>query len=147
MYKAAFLVGSLVATAVLFTAGAVHAARVVRVPVWSASAGGELFAGGPNTNIVDAYPPRAKNPPPSRQITNGLFAPTGMAVDSAGNLYVCNNAGHSIPTPGKGFWTVTVYRPNGSIPFRTYTAGVWSPVDVAVATDGTAYIANFGSGS
>ncbi|MBV9648459.1 MAG: hypothetical protein JO043_13410 [Candidatus Eremiobacteraeota bacterium] len=107
--------------------------------------GGRLFAGGPNTNAVDAYVPYAQNPPPLRQITNGLFAPTGMAVDGHGNLYVCNNAGQSLGFGTKGFWTVTVYTRHGSTPFRTYTNGVWNPVDVAVAADGTTYVANFGS--
>ena len=106
-----------------------------------------IYAGGPNANVVDAYPAFDTNPAPVAEITSGLFAPTGMTVDRHGNLYVCNNEGQTgFARAGKGFWTVTVYRRGMTSPLRTYTNGVWSPVDVAVAPDGTAYIANFGNG-
>jgi sugar lactone lactonase YvrE len=103
-----------------------------------------LYAGGPIRNAVDVYPAFANNPKPVGEIVNGLSAPTGIAVDAAGNVYVCNNAGHS----GKdktNVWTVTVYKRGQTVPFRTYSDGVWSPVDVAVAPDGTVYIANYSS--
>lgn len=104
-----------------------------------------MYAGGPNANEVDSYPAFANNPQPRGRIVYGLDAPTGMAVDQADNLYVCNNAGQSVP--GKSvFWTVTVYHRGASNPFRTYTDGVFSPVDVAVANDKTVYIANFSAG-
>ncbi len=100
-----------------------------------------LYAGGPNANDVDVYREFQNDPQPRRHITAALDAPTGMAVDAAGNLFVCNNAGQTVP--GKSvFWTVTVYHPGAGMPFRTYTAGVFSPVDVAVAADGTVYVAN-----
>jgi sugar lactone lactonase YvrE len=108
--------------------------------------GAQIYAGGPNANVVDAYPAFAANPAPIAEITSGLFAPTGMTVDRHGNLYVCNEGQTGFARAGKGFWTVTVYRRGATTPFRTYTNGVWSPVDVAVAPDGTAYIANFGNG-
>jgi sugar lactone lactonase YvrE len=95
-------------------------------------------------NEVDVYPARTNNPPPRRRIVTGLDAPTGMAVDGAGNAYVCNNAGQSSPAKSV-YWTVTVYARGQSTPFRTYTDGVFSPVDVAVASDATVYIANFSS--
>ena len=103
-----------------------------------------MYAGGPNANEVDVYPTLRKNPPPKRKITNGLDAPTGIATDSSGDVYICNNAGQSVP--GKGvYWTVTVYHHGGLTPFRTYIDGVFSPVDAAVARDGTVYIANYSS--
>ncbi|MBV9334145.1 MAG: hypothetical protein JO146_09065, partial [Candidatus Eremiobacteraeota bacterium] len=103
-----------------------------------------MYAGGPNVNDVDVYRASQNNPPPRRHITNSLDAPTGIAVDASGNVYVCNNAGQSVP--GKGvYWTVTVYRRGGSTPFQTYVNGVFSPVDVAVAPNGTVYIANYSS--
>lgn len=108
------------------------------------SRGPLLYAGGPDANAVDAYRAFAANPLPSREITKGLDAPTGMAVDASGNLYVCNNAGQSVPGQG-AYWTVTVYHHGRGKPFKAYTDGVFSPVDVAVATDGTVYIANLSS--
>jgi hypothetical protein len=109
-----------------------------------AISGASLYAGGPNVNEVDAYPAFTNNPQPDERILAGLDAPTGIAVDQTGNVYVCNNAGQSVP--GKGvFWTVTVYRRGQTSPFRTYTDDVFSPVDVAVAADETVYVANFSS--
>jgi sugar lactone lactonase YvrE len=103
-----------------------------------------LFTGGPNANDVDVYREFQNDPQPGRHITAALDAPTGMAVDAAGNLFVCNNAGQTVP--GKSvFWTVTVYHPGAGMPFRTYTDGIFSPVDVALAGDGTAYVANYSS--
>lgn len=103
-----------------------------------------LYAGGPNANAVDAYAPFAPNPAPSTEITSGILAPTGMAVDSAGNLYVCNNGGQ-IHDKKNVFWTVTVYHRGAPTPFRTYVDGIFSPVGVTVALDGTVYVANLGS--
>lgn len=103
-----------------------------------------LYAGGPNANDVDVYGARKNNPQPKRHITDGLDAPTGIAVDNTENVYVCNNAGQS--AHGKSvFWTVTVYRPHRSRPVRVYTNGVFSPVDVTVDNNGTVYVANFSS--
>lgn len=105
-----------------------------------------LYAGGPGLNEVDALAAGANNPPPLRKIVNGMSAPTGMAVDSSGNLYVCNNSGFGARPNGKGsYWTVDVYKRGQLKPFESYTNGVWSPVDVAIASDGTVYIANYSS--
>jgi sugar lactone lactonase YvrE len=103
-----------------------------------------LYAGGPIKNAVDVYPAFANNPNPIGEIVTGLSAPTGVAVDTAGNVYVCNNAGKYFKDKNN-VWTVTVYKRGQTAPFRTYSDGVWSPVDVVVAPDGTAYIANYGS--
>lgn len=103
-----------------------------------------LLAGGPIKNAVDMYREFVNNPRPVGEIVTGLSAPTGMAVDTGGNVYVCNNAGKS-GRDKNNVWTVTVYKRGQTAPFRTYSDGVRSPVDVAVAPDGTAYIANFSS--
>lgn len=104
-----------------------------------------LYAGGPNANAVDVYPEFAKNPNPVGTIVTGLNAPTGIAVDASGNLYVCNNRA-GLGAAGKTlFWTVTVYKRGQSTPFRIYSREVWDPVDVTVAGDGTVYIANISS--
>lgn len=105
-----------------------------------------VYAGGPGLNEVDGYPAGANNPSPLRRIVNGLSAPTGVAVDASGNVYVCNNSGFGMGPKGKSsYWTVTVYHRGKAKPFEAYTDGVWNPVDVAIAGDGTVYIANYSS--
>lgn len=106
-----------------------------------------MFAGGPSQNVVGAYRAYGHNPPSLWQITTGLNAPTGIGTDGLGHVYVCNNAGMNsrVRGNGKGTWTVAVYRRHETTPFLTYTQGVWSPVDVAIAADGTVFIANFSS--
>lgn len=106
-----------------------------------------LYAGGPAQNSVGVYRASGNNPKPLRTIVNGLNAPTGIAVDSSGNVFVCNNAGMGIRPrgAGKGTWTVAVYRRGQTTPFETYSDAVWSPVDVAVSADGTVFIANYSS--
>jgi len=99
-----------------------------------------LYAAGPNTNEVDAYPAFAKNPNPVNRITAGVLAPAGLAVDATGNVYVADNAGQGVK--GHVFWTVTVYARGGSSIIRTYKEGVKTPTDVAVGADGTVYVAN-----
>ncbi len=131
------------------TGSPVAALPALRDSSQSARAGNRerLYAGGPAQNAVGVYPARSYNPSPRMQITSGLNAPTGMAVDASGNLYVCNNAGTATKRRGfgKGTWTVSVYHRGETTPFEAYTTGVWNPVDVAIASDGTVYIANYSS--
>ncbi|HEY2475929.1 MAG TPA: hypothetical protein VGI19_14160 [Candidatus Cybelea sp.] len=71
-----------------------------------------------------------------RSITQDVNFPTGLAVDTRNNLYVGN----------LGTSTVTVYPSGGMSPSETLTdAG--APYGVAVARDGTVYVANHSSKS
>jgi DNA-binding beta-propeller fold protein YncE len=99
-----------------------------------------LYVSAINQNRVDGFSAHRKNPPPFRELTKGILAPAGMAVDASGNLYVANQGGSSSGS-------VTVYRAHHSKPFLTYTDKVQGPVDVAVAPDGTTYISNLSSGA
>jgi hypothetical protein len=74
---------------------------------------------------------------PISTITDGISTPAGLAVDSAGNLYVANSGNN----------TVTVYPPGQTTPSVTYTNGVSLPMGGAVGSDGTVYIANEVAGS
>ena len=86
---------------------------------------------------VYIYSARGQTQKPIGTITDGISAPAGLALDSAGNLYVANS----------GNSTVTVYPPGQTTPSATYSNGVSSPMGVAVGSDGTVYVANEVAGS
>lgn len=76
-------------------------------------------------------------------ITNGLYYPIGLGVDSAQNLYVANGGPHGTA----GF--VTEYAPPYTgAPTRTYTQGLQSNFAnaVAVGTDGSVYVSEYSAG-
>lgn len=81
---------------------------------------------------VNIYSTRGQAQQPIGVITNGVNNPEGLAVDSAGDLYVTNLNSS----------TVTVYQPGQLSPKATYSNGVSMPNGVAVGADGTIYVAN-----
>jgi hypothetical protein len=85
------------------------------------------FAGG----FVNIYKQAGFNQAPIGQIT-GLMNPNGLYVDSTGNLYVANESAHQI----------LVYPPGATTPSKTLDDTGWDPVDIAIDTDGTVYVAN-----
>lgn len=92
--------------------------------IYSSSFGGDsvtyyLKGTGPNNPVAGTL--------------SGTFEnPQGMAVDPAGNLYVSNGNASD----------VLVYPPGASSPTTTLTDPVGFPVDVAIGSDGTVYVAN-----
>jgi hypothetical protein len=109
-----------------------------------ATSKGILFVANGRSNAVDIYD---KNPPNALlgEITKGIVGPNGMAVDTAGDLFVANVDNQ----------TVTEYPPGSTKPSRTYTKGfngklLTNPLNVAVGNDGTLYLVNYtfvGNGS
>jgi hypothetical protein len=65
------------------------------------------------------------------QITNGLFVPQGLFVDSKGSLWVAN------------LNNVLVFPHGGLTATTTLNDPVGDPVDVTVCPNGTAYVADF----
>jgi DNA-binding beta-propeller fold protein YncE len=63
----------------------------------------------------------------------GLNSVEGDFVDKQGNLYVADNAGHRIQE----------YKPGGSVPLYTYSAGMDQPVQVSVDSHGNVYEADY----
>ncbi len=59
----------------------------------------------------------------------------GIAIDHSGNIYVSNRLGSSSGN-------VEVYSPGSTVPTRTITDGVTSPVGITVDSSGTLYVTN-----
>ena len=118
-----------------FAAGiSTHAVPRSRLSAVSAAAQGSaslVYVADANDNAIYVYN-NVPNALPIQVITQGLHTPMGLCVDSAGNLYVANNA----------FNTVLVYAPGAATPFRTYSTGLTSPTDVKVSLSGAVYVTN-----
>ncbi|MDQ6825255.1 MAG: hypothetical protein M3007_07320 [Candidatus Eremiobacteraeota bacterium] len=84
-----------------------------------------LFVSDNETNAVYLYNANDLHAPPIGKITSGINAPTALAVDAKGVLYVSNAT------------AVTAYRPGAVQPFRTITAARGTPYSIAVSPDGT----------
>jgi hypothetical protein len=100
-------------------------------PGWMTSAavkGPVVYVASALNDVVNVY--SAKTLAPVGQITAGLEEPLGLATDSAGNLYVTNEAAHN----------VTVYAPGSKKPKATL-GDTDFPTAVAVAKNGTVYVA------
>jgi len=83
---------------------------------------GNLYADGAAS--VNIYAPGAKTP--ARSIAAGVQSPTGIALDSAGNLYVANYPG----APGASF--INEYAAGGSVPVNTFNGNLSALAGVAV---------------
>src|SRR4029077_6031918 len=62
----------------------------------------------------------------------GLSLPSGVGVDTAGNVYVANFGGQDVPVYAKGSTTL----------IKTLDDSGHLPVDVKVDRNGTVYVAN-----
>jgi hypothetical protein len=89
-----------------------------------------LYFSDDNTNAVYLLPATNINAQPIGKITTGISAPEGLAVDTAGTLYVANSGTNS----------VTEYALGATQPSKTI--GVNNPNAVAVSPDGTLVVAS-----
>lgn len=91
-----------------------------------------LFVSDASDNEVLMYNPKVANSSPEGSITSGLNVPFGLAMDSAGTLYVANLGGN----------TITEYPKGQSTPGVTITNGVNGPYGIAVDSKGNVFISN-----
>lgn len=97
----------------------------------AASPAGLLYVSGYTCNCVQIYDVLGKNQQPIGQIGN-LNHPQGLFVDTLEQLWVSNT----------GARTVLMYRRGATKPSRLLLDPREYPVDVAVHTDGTVFVAN-----
>jgi hypothetical protein len=96
-----------------------------------------LYTSEPFDAAVDIWTVGAKGLKSSGRLELGNGAvPLGLTVDGAQNLYV------AIATLGSGTPSVDVFARGATVPSKTYTQGLSAPVDVAVDSHGTLYVAN-----
>jgi sugar lactone lactonase YvrE len=70
-----------------------------------------------------------------RTITNGIFEPFALAVDSSNNLYVANGS--------NGYnGNIAVYPPGSATASRTITDGIYDPESLALDSSGNLYVGN-----
>ena len=87
-----------------------------------------LFVSDDKTNAVYLFNADNLSAPPLGKITNGIDAPTDIAVDTKGVLYVANAR------------DVAEYQPGALTPFRHLSLGI-TPASIAVSADGTLAVA------
>lgn len=104
-----------------------------------ATTSAQLFVSAANNpishaNEVDVYDAASPNAL-LRTITKGISGPNGMAVDSAGNLFVANvdNA------------TLEEFGPHSDSPIKVYRTSFHNPLTLAVGNNGTLYAVNYNS--
>lgn len=98
---------------------------------------GLVYLSDNNGSAVYIFKKDALSQGPIGEITRGVSAPNGLAVDSRGNLYVANSNN-----------TITFYRHGQTTPSRTYSNGISLPFGIVVsARTGRLYVANLDSNS
>jgi hypothetical protein len=90
-----------------------------------------LFVADASSGVL-MYDPKAVNGSPIGSITTGVNAPSQVAIDKAGALYVTNDGNN----------TVTVYPKGQSSPSLTIATGIDGPYGVGVDSKGKVFVSN-----
>ena len=99
-----------------------------------------LYVSNLGAKSVEVFHQGGRAQQPIATITNGVVFPVGLTTDSSGNLYVTDSGEYN------GAWVVQRYAPGATSPGKTYTTDLSEPCNIAIAKDGTIYIANFNAG-
>jgi sugar lactone lactonase YvrE len=105
---------------------------------------GNMYIADPEQNTIEMFPAGANGtmkPASKFDGDTGIIAPTGVALDAQGKIYVANDGvatGHSESD------NVTVYPAgsNANVPPTGGFSNFSSPQAIAVGSDGTTYVAN-----
>jgi sugar lactone lactonase YvrE len=110
--------------------------------------GERIFVTG-TVNDTVAVIERDGTPIDGSPLTGAFDRPMGVAADGAGNVWVANSGGITLPCPdrteaGRGTPSVTMISPDGTTVSEPYTgAGVVLPWGIATDGDGNVWVANF----
>jgi hypothetical protein len=99
---------------------------------WPAGKKQLLFVSDLKANKITIYDPTVVDPVPVGKITNGLSRPTGLAVDTAGDLYAVNDKNN----------TVVEYKQGTTKPYFTIADGLDSPYGIAIDDDNEIFVSN-----
>ncbi|MCP2634998.1 NHL repeat-containing protein [Microbacterium sp. HD4P20] len=85
---------------------------------------------------------------PFSPLTQGFDRPMGIAADAAGNVWVANSGGITLPCPdrtaeGRGTPSVTMIAPDGTVSTPYTGGGVTLPWGIATDGDGNLWVADF----
>lgn len=94
-----------------------------------------LYVADIQHNQVVLFNPSTKALTQVGSITSGMNAPSGVAIDTNGVLYVANLGNN----------TVTEYKHGATTPFFTITGSLSSPYGIAVDLDGNVFVSNLGT--
>ncbi|AZC13428.1 NHL repeat-containing protein [Microbacterium sp. ABRD28] len=110
---------------------------------------GQLLFVSAMVNSAVAVVDRDGTPIPGSPLTGPFDRPMGLGSDAAGNVWVANSGGISLPCPdrveeGRGVPSVTMIAPDGSTTAGPFTGGgVVLPWGLAVDGVGNVWVANF----
>lgn len=110
---------------------------------------GELVFVTGTVNSAVAVVQRDGTPTAGSPLSGAFDRPMGIAADAAGNVWVANSGGITLPCPqrvesGRGTPSVTMISPDGTTVSTPYTGGgVTLPWGLAVDGDGNVWVANF----
>lgn len=109
--------------------------------------GENVFVTG-TVNSTVAVLERDGSPAPFSPLTQGFDRPMGIAADKAGNVWVANSGGITLPCPdrvveGMGTPSVTMISPDGTVSTPYTGGGVTLPWGIATDGDGNVWVADF----
>lgn len=109
--------------------------------------GQNVFVTG-TVNSAVAVLERDGSAAPFSPLTEGFDRPMGIAADAAGNVWVANSGGITLPCPdrfaeGKGTPSVTMISPDGTVSTPYTGGGVTLPWGIATDGDGNVWVADF----
>lgn len=109
--------------------------------------GQNVFVTGTVNSAVAVFD-RDGTPAPFSPLKGAFDRPMGIAADAAGNVWVANSGGITLPCPereaeGRGTPSITMIAPDGTVSTPYTGGGVTLPWGIATDGDGNVWVADF----